>query len=120
MTDLHPILYSQRLFLRGFTLEDAPDIALLMNDPVIADNGIGAEYPYPPDEAERFVKRTLKSVEKHHYNWGIFIKENDALIGSATLLVNQDYRHAQIGYLIGNDYRNQGYATEAARYVIDD
>ena len=45
--------------------------------------------------------------------------ESDGLIGAAGLDLEPAHRRAELGYWIGVPYWNRGFATEAARAVVD-
>ena len=53
------------------------------------------------------------------YRWGIALKEDDTLIGVIELLrFDEDTNTCSFAYMLGCDYWNQGYATEALGAVI--
>lgn len=53
--------------------------------------------------------------------WGIYTKKDDRLIGRCGLQnsVIENKTEIELGYLIDHPYWNNGYATEAAKFVID-
>ena len=52
--------------------------------------------------------------------WGIFLKENNTLIGECGLQLSELYENSQIciGYLLSPDYQHQGYGEEMVQAVL--
>lgn len=117
---MYPILESHRLLLRGLKPEDARGFYDWKLDPWIADNGLSVGFPYPEGAAERFIERSFTGPDKNQYTWGMVLKEKDLFVGIISLFVTPAHHHAQIGYWIGKEYRNQGITTEAGRILLSD
>lgn len=71
-------------------------------------------------ELKRFKERVLRyrrdAKEQQQFVFGAFDKKSGAFIGQIDFFViNKQLRWANLGYNIGNQYWNQGYATEAAQ-----
>ena len=115
-----PILTSEYLRLRPLSMQDAPRMTDLLQEPQIAANGLGIPQPYQLTDAEHMLERVLKGPEKNQFTWAITLHENSELIGIITLIVITPHRRAEIGYWLGKDYWNHGYATEAAQTLIRD
>ncbi|HET6839422.1 MAG TPA: GNAT family N-acetyltransferase [Bradyrhizobium sp.] len=108
------ILETERLVLRRPTLADAKAIASLANDRRVAENTRRLPHPYSQDHAIAFVRGTANDDRETVF----LIENNHTPIGMAGL----DRRQAEtpeIGYWLGVAYWGQGFATEAARAVID-
>lgn len=81
--------------------------------------------PWPVHGDLEVTKKILSDWEEkytstRYYNWGIFLKENGRLIGTISFVDINDYKcTAEIGYVIANEYRNKGYASEAAKRLLD-
>jgi len=108
------VLETERLMLRGPTLADARVIARLANDRRIAENTRRLPHPYSQDHAIEFVRGSAND------NRGtVFLIEKDFVpIG----VVGVDWREPdapELGYWLGVEHWGQGFATEAARAVID-
>ena len=108
------VLETERLTLRRPTLADVKAIARLANDRRIAENTRRLPHPYLPDHAVALVN-TLADGRKE----SVFLIEIDhQSIGMAGI----DWRQPdapELGYWLGVDSWGQGFATEAARAVID-
>lgn len=116
-----PVLMTDRLLLRPFTLKDAPVVRRLAGDYEVASRTLDIPYPYPDGAAEAWI-----ATHKSEFRKGksavyavTRIREGD-LVG-AVGLVAIDRRHgrAELGYWVGRPYWDRGYATEAARAVIE-
>ena len=108
------VLETERLLLRKPTLADVKAIARLANDRRIADNTRRLPHPYSDRDAIEFVRATAAGARE-----SVFLIESDSgPIG----MVGIDWREQdapELGYWLGLDYWGQGFATEAARAVID-
>ena len=71
-------------------------------------------------ESMASIEKTLTRYENGNcYRWGIALKEDDTLIGVIELLrFDEDTSTCSFAYMLGCDYWNQGYATEALSAVI--
>ena len=101
-----------RLILRPIRLEDAPRIASLAGDWDVARMAGRIPYPYSAALAEHWVS----GLAEGEIVFGI--EHNGALIGICGYTPSKD-RTAELGYWIGKDYWNRGFATEAVRRLID-
>jgi [ribosomal protein S5]-alanine N-acetyltransferase len=112
------VIETDRLVLRHLTVDDAPFMLRLLNDPgfleYIGDKGV----------------RTLEDARQHiltgpmdmyaRYGHGLYLVErrNGTPIGTCGLLKRDTLEHVDIGYAFMPDYRGQGYALEAATGVM--
>ena len=116
-----PTLYTERLILRSFTLEDAADVQRLANDPYVASTTDVMERPCEDETAEEWIQWCHKEFEKGAIaNFAVTVGTNEALIGAVglTFRLHLPYKDASLGYWIGKPYWNRGYATEAAKALI--
>lgn len=115
-----PRLETERLLLRGLTLEDIPDIFEYASDPQVAEYTSWAAHRTLED-SEAFVRWAIESSanpDANGWTWGITFKQTGKLIGTIGIgWVARHYR-AEIGYAIGKPYWNQGLVTEAAYTLI--
>jgi RimJ/RimL family protein N-acetyltransferase len=108
------VLETERLTLRRPTLADVKAIARLANDRRIAENARRLPHPYLPDDAVTFVRAIANDKRETVF----LIENNHAPIG----MVGVDWRAPEapeLGYWLGVEHWGQGFATEAARAVID-
>jgi RimJ/RimL family protein N-acetyltransferase len=114
-----PVLVTERLVLRPPREADAKAIAELINDRRIAENTARIPHPYSLADAHDFVARANAREPKKSFL--ITLPDGD-LIGGCGVADPQGGGHAsapEIGYWIGVPYWGCGYATEAARALID-
>lgn len=115
-----PTLYTSRLKLRQFNLEDATDVMRQAGDSEVARHTLNMPHPYLPGMAEDWITTLDKDfIENNSLVFAICIKESNTLIGAIGLTLNLKYRNAELGYWIGKDHWNNGYCTEAVKAVLD-
>ena len=116
-----PTLYTERLILRSFTLEDAADVQRLVSDPDVASTIDAVEQPCEDETAEEWIQWCHKEFEKGTIaNFAITLRTDETLIGTVGLAfrIHLPYNDASLGYWIGKPYWNYGYATEAAKAMV--
>jgi len=106
-------LATERLFLRAPRREDSAAIARLANDIRVAGNTARIPHPYRVEDAEEFIAAANRKQAEAHFA----ITVDRTLIGVCGLDPRED--GPEIGYWLGVEYWGQGYATEAARALID-
>jgi ribosomal-protein-alanine N-acetyltransferase len=115
----YPLLETERLNLRAFSTDDAPDVVRLCGEWEIAETTMHIPHPYKLPMAEEWIgshQRTFNNGEV--VTFAVTEKGTGELLGAIAININKDNRLAEIGYWIGKQYWNHGYATEAARAVI--
>jgi RimJ/RimL family protein N-acetyltransferase len=129
-----PRLYTPRLCLRPLTAADARRVQLLAGDARVAAYTARIPHPYGEGVAEAWIHSLeAAAAEAREYDFAITLagtrtpgRESDPtetgyLIGVAGLAAEPDQqcRRAELGYWIGVPYWNRGFATEAARALLD-
>jgi RimJ/RimL family protein N-acetyltransferase len=108
------VLETERLTLRKPTLADVKAIAALANDRRIAEMTRRLPHPYTQDDAVHFVRVVAGDSSETVF----LIEHNHTPVGVAGV----DWREPdapELGYWFGVDHWGLGFATEAARAVID-
>lgn len=107
-----PILETERLVLRAALPTDAAVLARLANDRRVAENTRRVPYPYRLSDAEAFLRQCDGSQER------VFAVTQS---GEAIGLCGLDCcgREPELGYWLGASHWGQGFATEAARAMLD-
>ena len=113
-----PILKTERLLLRQLSFSDSEALYSLASSREIAE-GTYIPHPYDKEMAEEFIFHQAKDFENGQMtNFGIFLQNDDILIGSIGLTFDDKIDEAELGYWIGVPYWGNGYCTEAAKEVV--
>ncbi|MEM9024712.1 MAG: GNAT family N-acetyltransferase [Bacteroidota bacterium] len=114
---LMPIIETDRLQLREFTVSDAPDLFALNGDPhVMRYTG---DEPFESVEAAADFVRHYTHYREHGFGrWAVLLKRDGAFIGWCGLKRNEQDL-IDLGFRFLRGYWNQGYATEAAQACLD-
>ena len=114
-----PSLRTERLVLRGFSLNDAKVVQKLAGDERIAATTILIPHPYPDGLAEEWIGTHEQSfAEGKNINLAITEERSGELIGAIGLTFHHEYGHAEMGYWIAVSKWGMGYCTEAAREML--
>ena len=116
-----PTLYTERLVLRSFSLDDAADVQRLASDPKVSSTTDAIKHPYEDGTAEKWSKWCHEAFEAgKRVNFAITLRTDGTLIGTVGLLflTYQEREAAELGYWIGKSYWNYGYCTEAAKAAV--
>jgi RimJ/RimL family protein N-acetyltransferase len=109
-----PTLETDRLTLRAPRREDAKAIATLANDLRIAENLLRISHPYGLADAERFIAGANATENETEF----LITRGTTVLGACGV-GSRDGEQPEIGYWLGVAFWGHGYATEAARALID-
>jgi RimJ/RimL family protein N-acetyltransferase len=108
-----PVLKSARLVLRAPARSDVSALVALAGDRRVAENTARIPHPYIAADA----LAVLAAINQTGGETVFAIELDGALIGMCGLDPRQD--GAELGYWLGVPFWGRGYATEAARAVID-
>lgn len=109
-----PPLQSRRLSMRAFTLDDAPFIVALLNDPgwlrFIGDRGVRTDA-----DARAYLRaRVLAHEAQHGFALRRVALRDGTPIGMCGLIRRETLPEVDLGYAFLPAFRGQGYAREAA------
>lgn len=110
-----PTLHTARLLLRPFTRDDIPALMPLIGSREVAATTRRIPHPYTLADAESFIETSQQSDV---INLAIVRQEDTCFLGGGILRPDHDHQHAELGYWIGVPYWGKGYATEAARALL--
>lgn len=113
---LVPAITTARLTLRAYELGDVPDLASLIGVREVAENLVRVPHPYTEQDGRNFV---LSMKESSKARFAITLAPEGKLIGGIGLLIDSQHARAELGYWLGTPYWRHGYATEAARAVLE-
>lgn len=106
-----PTLETQRLILRGPSMEDFPPFA----DFYASDRSEFVGGPLTDEAAWRMLAMEIGHwVLKGYGRWTVALKDSDAPIGMIGPFCPQGWPEPEIGWDLYNGYEGKGYATEAA------
>jgi RimJ/RimL family protein N-acetyltransferase len=115
MSNEVPTLRTDRLLLRAFSRADIPAMVTLMGAREVAATTLRIPHPYSASDAEILFAGLEGDNE---VRWAVTLPPDGTLIGGVGLRLERDHNRAELGYWIGVPYWGNGYATEAARAVL--
>lgn len=111
--------HAQRL-IRPWRMEDAADIAEMLNDPQVLDNlRDGLPYPYTAEDAREYISTMLQADPAKVFAFAIVVE--DRAVGSIGVFRQENihFRTAELGYYLGRPYWGRGIMTRAVRQAVD-
>ncbi len=109
------LIETERLVLRRFRLEDAPEVQRLAGAREVAAGTLEIPHPYPDGAAEGWISG---QPSEDSLTFAVERKEDGALVGAIGLRLEREHDRAELGYWIGVPYWGRGYATEAGRAIV--
>lgn len=111
---------TERLILRPLEIADAEHIFNTWT----SDPRVTKYMTYTTHKSAEVTRQWLESVAADADNENVFeagfqLKETGKLIGSGGAYYTSEYDRWNIGYNFAYDYWHKGYATEAARAIVD-
>ena len=115
-------LAGERVLLRRFQLADVAQFVAYRSRADVA-RFQSWDAPYPREEGERFVRQIMKEHPDTAGEWfqfAVALRPAGQLIGDCAAMPHAgDPRQCEIGFTIAPGYQGRGYATEAARLLVD-
>lgn len=115
-----PIITTERLRLRQFTIQDAPAFYEMRTN-----SNFRTYLDRPVDKDIESLETLIKSINKQFAEnesvcWVISSKDKNDFIGSISFWkIDKAHHRAEIGYGIHPNFQQQGYMSEAMKSVID-
>ncbi len=106
--------------IRKWTIEDAADLAWLLNNENILNNlRDGLPYPYTVKDAEEYINAMLSADSEKTFAFAITVC--DKVVGSIGVFRcdNIHFRTAEMGYYIGEPYWGKGIGTNAVKQACN-
>ncbi|PYX25889.1 MAG: GNAT family N-acetyltransferase [Acidobacteria bacterium] len=112
------ILTTERLVLRPYSLSDVEPLVRLAGAREVAATTLRIPHPYTEQDAKNFIA-TCQASTGDEARFAITLRTDGQFCGGTGLLLDAAHHHAELGYWLGVPFWGQGYATEAARAVLD-
>lgn len=115
------LLETDRLILRPFTVEDAPQVFANW----ASDDEVTKYLTWPTHQTEAhslgYMNYCVQSYQDPtSYQWGIELKQTHELIGNISVVgLNENVDSAELGWVIGRRFWGKGYTPEAAQRIVD-
>lgn len=116
-----PIIETDRLILRKLEQTDAKYVfENWLSDNRVMDNLIKGAHKSISETITRVAEIVNQYGSKEFCYWGIQHKSSGELIGAIDLFnFDQMTENCEIGYVLGFNWWNQGYGTEALKAILD-
>ncbi|HEY5610095.1 MAG TPA: GNAT family N-acetyltransferase [Thermoanaerobaculia bacterium] len=111
-------LSTPRLLLRTFDESDLDGLTHLVGAREVASTTLEIPHPYTREMAEAWLRESREKIASGESVSYAIVAESQ-LVGSVGLKVKADHARAELGYWIGLAYWGRGYATEAARAMLE-
>ena len=108
-----------RVDIRLWRIDDAPDLAMSMNNKKVLDNLREMPFPYTEKDATEYINATIAADKDKQYAFAITY--DGKVVGSIGVFRKDNIHRltAEIGYYIGEPYWGKGIMTEAVRQICD-
>jgi len=120
LSDTLPVLETERLVLRPYTLADAPRVQQMCEDWAVASTTLNLPHPYPDGAAEQWISTHADNFRQGtEVTLAITLKPDRPVIGSVALMVTKNHLRGELGYMVAKEHWNRGFCTEANRALVD-
>lgn len=114
-------LFTERLMLRKFTLEDVDQMYdNWASDPDVAKYMTWGAHQNK-EETKQILTRWVESYNQdNYYHWGIVLKESNSLIGSISVVkIDENNNTVEVGYCLSKRWWRQKIMSETLKKVIE-
>lgn len=116
---LAPVV-TERLILRPLRADDEKAVVRLLGDREVTDTTLRLPHPYRPEDFRRFLGIATEMNERRTgVQLGITLRTEGRIVGAIGLRPAEDTPAMELGYWIALAEWGRGYATEAARAMVD-
>lgn len=114
-------LETDRLIVRPITVDDAPFILTLLNEPSFL-RYIGDKQVRTVEDARQYILNgPVASYERHDFGLCLMeLRESNTPVGMCGILKREELPDPDIGFALVPDFWNKGLAFEAATAVLND
>ena len=117
--DMGLLLYTPRLILREFALDDWRAVHAYASDPEVTRYMSWG--PNDEEASQNFVKTVVarqQAVSRREFDLAITLKDNGKLIGGCGVYGRKP-KEGEMGYCLHRDYWGKGYMTEVAAALLE-
>ncbi len=111
-----PTLQTERLILRPFSLEDAPEVQRLAGDAKVAATTLVIPHPYPDGLAEQWI---ASHAQGPSLTLAMEERQSSDFLGAIGLEPKNQQHRMELGYWMRVDRWGEGFTTEAANALLD-
>ncbi len=105
----YPTLHTERLILREFTLEDAPEAGRLLGAWEVARTLLVVPHPLEEGWAERFIEDSRRAFEAgERVSLAVVVREGGQLVGDVLLKLNLRDDNGELAYFLSVPYWGGG------------
>jgi len=109
-----PVLETERLFLRPFSMDDLDDLVDILSNPEVTRYLAGDGTP-SREHVERLLGRIKEHWEERNYGWwAVCLKKDPKVIGWCGLGYLEETGETEVLYMLDVPFWGKGIATEAA------
>lgn len=115
------LIQTERLTLRAYKTEDWERVHIYGSNPDFSKYELWG--PNTLEDTHKFVAEMVeqsKSNPRYKFDFAVCLKENGLMIGGCGIRRETELSQvANLGWAINPDFQNKGYATEAAKAIIE-
>ena len=111
---------TERLVIRRFAVADVAAVAAYRSDPEVARYQ-SWDAPVPEASARQLVAEFAAAEEgaPGWFQYAVELRDGGVLAGDVGLCLDENRMQAELGFTLARAHQGRGYATEAARCVLD-
>jgi len=114
-----PTIETERLLLRPFTIDDSGEVARMAGEWIMAETS-NLPHPYTTEDAQDWISTHERFFDRHEaVQLAVTRKIDGVLVGSVSLESLFENHQAELGYWIGREHWNNGYATESSLAIMN-
>lgn len=115
-----PTFETERLFIRKLIPTDVYDYFEIASNPIVSAETIWDRHQNIDDTMNYLQRISSRYEKKEEFHWGIIFKETKKLIGrTGLIMIDSVHEKAELGYVLSNQYWNQGITTEATYPILE-